>query len=241
MAPWQALRVDWQLVLNFVRTLVWPVVIVAVVAWLKGPIRERFGAVEKVSAMGVEVEMAARAVEQEAEELSKSLTDSDSSSEEPVSKEPENGAERPGRPAQVVTPDVIQPVLTETQRRAIGELVQQAAEWGSLRAGAGLSVQGATLRWENGVPRLVTPSTTSARTTTRGRQFSVGTVGSVDEAAVSEVVRRLEGRVAELDHERRRLRHILAADPGAVRAAEEQYRDAVDRLRLLDPRSAYVD
>jgi len=55
----------------------------------------------------------------------------------------------------------------------------------------------------------------------------------------AEVVRRLEARVDELDKERRRAKHILR-DPSESFAAEQRYKEAVDRLLAADPNSAYL-
>src|SRR3954453_22697029 len=144
----------------------------AVLRWLREPIRERLGNVEKVSALGVDLELAARRVEQEVREVADALVDSATSagvSEElqqslhervdvrdEVQVDVTRGAE-PAGPAQTVYPDPIQSQLTDAQRSAIGELVQQAAEWGRVRERAGLPVEGAHLDWRDGLPTWVSP------------------------------------------------------------------------------------
>jgi hypothetical protein len=55
-----------------------------------------------------------------------------------------------------------------------------------------------------------------------------------------EVIRRLEERVDELDKERRQARFGLVSSPTERMAADERYKEAVDRLRALDPNSAYL-
>jgi hypothetical protein len=209
--------------------------------------------------MGVEVELAQRAaVEQEAEDLSRALSEpvSVNDGRTASSTDKRTGADLEHRQEasaptsapqseSTAAPGTQRTSLSAAQQQAVAELVQQAAEWGAVRNQAGLSVQGAKLRWEAGVPRLVTPSTTSARAgrshTSAGSIFRESPRTLSDEFEVQERVKRLESRVAELDGERRRLGHFLAADPSSQRAAEDAYRDAVERLRALDPRSAYVD
>ncbi len=228
--------------LDVLRVLVWPVTVAVLVWWLKEPIRKRFGDVQKVTALGVEVEWAERQVEQGVRELSEVFTDPDKAAavadeaaahDEVVAEV--TGPLEPKGPPQVVHPDPIHPQLSDAQRKAIGELVQQAAEWGSVRAQAGLSVQGAKLKWENGVPQLVTPSTLP-------RRASVAEHWTVRwKEAPDDPVRLLEERVDELDQERRKAQvaeRLGVAGAARDRAiAEQRHAEAVNRLRSLDPDS----
>jgi hypothetical protein len=120
--------VEWaQWALEVARVIAWPLVIMAVLRWLREPIRERLGNVEKVSALGVDLELAARRVEREVREVADVLVDSATSagvSEElqqslhervEVQVDVTRGA-APAGPAQTVYPDPIQPQLTDAQR-----------------------------------------------------------------------------------------------------------------------------
>src|SRR5687767_8282077 len=65
---------EWaQWALEVARVIAWPLVIGAVLWWLREPIRERLGDVERVSALGVDLELAARRVEREVREVADAL------------------------------------------------------------------------------------------------------------------------------------------------------------------------
>jgi hypothetical protein len=143
---------EWAL--DLAGVLAWPLTVALLVWWLREPIRERFGQVERVSAVGVEVEIAQRRqVEREARELEEVLTTT--VSDEAAVTDEVTAELQPG-PDQTAQADPTPPHLSDPQRRAIGELVQQAAEWGRVRTEAGQSVDGAYLDWTDGVPALVT-------------------------------------------------------------------------------------
>ncbi|KGH43229.1 hypothetical protein IN07_24130 [Modestobacter caceresii] len=246
---------EWaQLALELVRAVAWPLAVVAALWWLREPIRERLGNVEKVSALGVDLEMATRRVEKEAREVADALVEPDKAADtgeelqqnahdqadvrDEVHVEVTPGA-GPAGPAQTVYPDPVQPQLTDGQRRAIGELVQQAAEWGRVREQAGLPVEGARLDWRDGIPTLVTP--TMPGPTRSARNARANNLNKVDQMLLgSGVARRLEARVDELDKERRRARQFVVGNPAEAAAAEERYQEAVQRLFAADPESPYL-
>lgn len=252
---------EWaQWALELTRAIAWPLAVVAVLWWLREPIRERLGNVEKVSALGVDLEIAARQrVEKEVRELGDALAepaqptvpaDTDQEAHDHVVASDDVHADITPAPvasvpSQMVQPEFITPQLTNAQRRAIGELVQQAAEWGRVREQAGLSVDGAHLNWRDGLPTLVTPATprgTLSPVAARRRNSVINATREAGADAVRrlEATRRLEVRVDELDKERRRAQTGLVSDPTQRLVAEQRYKEAVDRLGALDPDSPYL-
>ncbi len=226
---------EWaQWALDLAGVLAWPLTVALLVWWLREPIRERFGHVERVSALGVEVEIAQRRqVEREAKELEEALTTT--ASDEVAATDEVTAELKPG-PAETGQADPSPPHLSDAQRRAIGELVQQAAEWGRVRTEAGQSVDGAYLDWTDGVPSLVTPPMQRGKSMAarlndaivRGAQGSAG------------LVRRLEERVDELDKERRRAQYGFVTHPTERTLSDQRYKEAVERLRAVDPDSPYL-
>lgn len=247
-----------EIVLDYLRVLVWPAVAGLVLFWLRAPVKDKIQDLLKVGLGSANAEFAQRSanarlayeVREQSDTLRSAERESDPPELEPTGEAAEGIAEQhhedatstsdddhPEAPQAQVSPTSIAPRLdlkarrAEARRRmAIEELIVQGADWGREMARLGLDGR-PTVEWsESGDPTISYTDVHAAKEQSPRER-----------SQWDEYVQNLEGEVRRIRRELHKSPFtgglVLAGDRFAV---QEELREAEARLRAAHPASGLI-
>lgn len=244
-AVWALLQADAANRLDYAKTLAWPAVVVFVVLLLREPIRERVGSIRRASGLGLDLELADKALEAQAnEDLQQAARDvaatvlpdeaptpeptptADGASDDPDQRVAAAVAE--GTRLMVEAAQRVAEMEQQQRRQAVEDALQAGVRWGYNMAELYDSQPEPIIEWDDhGRPSIVGASGRRRGSTTAGLVYIAGRPGRRGT---------LEKTIADAEDEVRKLEsdYVMSRGPDRL-AAAARMATAKYRLNEVDP------
>lgn len=239
---------DKDLLLEYLRALVWPAVVATVLWWLREPLRTKLADLLELStgvgtARFARQEAATRDLEDDIAEASTVLVgeapstgDADESDPELLQVTPPPSV-APGDDSRSPNDEMNHQMRETVRRTAVERVIKESAGWGYDMAGIGFQSRPVpVIEWDdNGRPRILYASGEVAQ------QRASGITRLQKPVSAEDTIRRLEELIMKSERDQDNL-FRKAAGGGLNRVAEEKELERLkERLRRIDPANPFAD
>ncbi|MBO3752640.1 hypothetical protein J5X84_41870 [Streptosporangiaceae bacterium NEAU-GS5] len=222
---------NWNLVLDYVRVLIWPVIATLVAIAFRQPIRSLVSRIRKAGAVGVEVEFhQAEEVLRRADEVIEAGQNSNTPAMDSKSVDTVDINEKEMGLIQTSTAEDQLDIAEEARRIAIEEVLAEGVRLGWEYATYGESQPPRLeVTWNSGNPQI--------KNLTSNAALRVAELGKYREQVVEVVLNHVysrEAKVVRYDYASRFFDHIFESEEGAIGAVMELDFHSVDRLHIAN-------